>query len=414
MGLGAGPPVYSAGGVGRTGHECGRHLLRTLLESPRARSLLGLALVLVAMWSLGIFRATHDADGKACVVRLLSQVPQITPSTPDAAIYYNMIARVREGTNYYLASAGVWTMRNEVMDPDLDVSYPFIHRLPTMYVLLGLLPATGLSYVIATLIIGSVAVVGAYWLAERLVIAPAALLSTALVGLYYANMAASVSLFGTEVWAGALGLASMGVLVQATESPEPARARLMWAAAGLAALATLTRELAVAFVLVGLVSTTVTAESRRERLYVPWVGAAALAAAGYVAHVLTAQALIATRSTSAGLLQQWFDPTGAGLVAAVVRASWYLSLPQVLVWLLIPLAATGAYVASRTTTARLALTLTVLGGAFALAMLHAPGWGYDGTVPGYWGDLVMPAIAACAPLSAALLPRWRRRVEATA
>ena len=365
--------------------------------------LFGLAVVLVLMWLAGIANATEVADGRASTAQMLSVAPSINAQSPDAALYITIIRRVHDGDDYYTASAAVLKARNDWSPNDVDTSHPLSHRLPTMYVLLSALPATGLSYIIATLILGTAAVIGSFLLTSRLVVTPVALSSSALCAVYYANMANSVSQLGTEVWAGALGLLAAGLLIRAVASEDHARHAMGYAAAA-ALAATMVRELAIAFVIVGLLVTLADPTMRRERAWTAWLIALALSLAAFASHAFAVAALPATASSATTVATQWFDPTGAGLQAVVARASWYFALPETWVWAILLASVVGGIVATRGLPARVRTLLVVLtvGGITALALLHPPGRGFEGNVPGYWGDLLIPLFATCAPLTLAL------------
>ena len=80
---------------------------------------------------------------------------------------------------------------------------------------------------------------------------------------------------------------------------------------------------------------------------------------------------------------------------------------------LLVLASAGAILTPRRTADRLLLATTVAGGAIVVAFMYPGGVAMGtGLPPGYWGDVVMPVILACAPVGLALATGTARREAA--
>lgn len=376
-------------------------------RSQRLIGLLGLGLILVAMWSYAIARATTPDSSGQSLVEALSEVPRLTAGSPDTALYYHIIRRVHSGEGYYQASAGVLALNNAVDPAGVNLGSPLSHRPPAMYWLLSLLPPTGIAYICVTLAVGSMGSVAAFLLARRYAVLPLALASAALVALYYAGMANSVAQLGTEVWAGAFGLLSVALLVRTAHTPGSRRIPgSMWGAAFAAFAASLVRELGVAFVIVGLAATLGTPAMRRSGGWLPWMAALFASAVAFAVHLAMALSWLGAPSTGMPAFP-WLAADGSGLLAGAVRAAGLLRLPMPIAWALIGLGLLGAVLAPRTRSERIALLTTVVGGAIVLALFHPPGTGVGGLPPGYWADLVLPSILACVPLALLVVPSTR-------
>jgi hypothetical protein len=233
---------------------------------------------------------------------------------------------------------------------------------------------------------------------------PAAVASCALVAALYSGLSSSIIMFGSEVWAGALGLLALALLVSVRGSAGRIPA-LMWVSAAAALAAASVREIAVAFVLVGLAATLADRRARSARLWLPWTVALGGFAVVYAAHSVAVQPYLVPSPVLTGF--HWLAADGRGLVAGVARASALTLIPSAILWLLVASAMAGSLVASRTVMYRIALGMTTIGGSVMLVLFRPPGSGIYGGVPSYWADLVMPSILACAPLVMALLPQMR-------
>jgi hypothetical protein len=360
---------------------------------------LAVAFVVLACWYAALAAATAPtfSDGTS-VVQALSNVPKPGPDTADEMLYLNVVDRMHRGGAYYATYVDVLGQAQAA--PQL-VASPTAVRLPTLYLALSLLPPGGIWLVVTMLVGATAAIVSAYALARCFVVRPLALSASALVASYYFTEAASFGMLGTEIWAGTLGLVAVTLIACAARTPAH-RTSLTWAAAGAALAATAVRELAVAFLLVGLVASLL--DRRREpRAWIPWTGGLAAAALGYAAHWRTSRAAVAAshlaeRVTAAAHLT-WLRPDGLGLVAAVDRLERFVGLAPAGAWALAALAVAGAFLAPQDRTMRAVLGACTLGGFAALAILRPPGYAETGLPPSYWADVVLPVALACVPLA---------------
>ena len=386
-------------------------------DRTRARATTALALVVV---TIGVFLyaftwVTTPLQGDFTFLDMLNNLIPPGPEMADQDLYHYTVVAMNEGTGYYEAFSETLELRNQNGGPEVNLSTPLSFRPPTLYWLLSLLPLTGISYFLATFAIGIVGAAGGFLLARRLAHPAVAVASYGAVLLLYAGFSQGVVLFGTEIWAGALGLLSVGLLLTAS-GPDAARdgagrswlgaPTLVWAAAAAALGATLLRELAIAFLLVGLLAALADRHARAARWWLPWVAALVLAGIAYAAHVAAATPwLVPDSAGTRGFV--WFDATGAGLPAGLGRTAWFLQTSPLVVAVLIAAGVLGALIAPRAARHRVALGLVAIGGPLVATFFHPPGFGSVSSVPGYWIDLVTPTIMACVPLAALVWPRLR-------
>ncbi|HEX9094451.1 MAG TPA: hypothetical protein VF902_10785, partial [Coriobacteriia bacterium] len=373
---------------------------------------IGVALILGTVW-LGTMLALGEpvaANGDTRA-RVFAGTPEIAPGITDEALYLVNVRRIAAGGEHYAVLRRTMDEANaaQTTDAAFNTASPYGYRLPTLFRLLAWLPNNGVSYSLALLLFGSAAAVAAYALARRRVVRPLALVGAAAVAGFYAGIARKMFLFETEPWAGALILISLTLGAAAYTAK---RRSLVWsaAAAGAALAAFLFRELAVAAVLAGLLTTLLDPDMRRERHWIPWLVALAVAAALYVGHVASA-----ARAAEGGTLLPhgpfpWFAPDGSGLLSGLRVTAALLGVVPPVAWALLALAALGVTIVRGPLAMRLHLASVVAGGALLLALFHPPGSSnVAGLVPAYWVFLVMPSMLACVPLALArLLPSGER------
>jgi hypothetical protein len=275
-----------------------------------------------------------------------------------------------------------------------------------MYVTLAKLPQNGISFVLVTLAIGTLASVSAYWLARVFVITPFAFVATAVVASMYSGLSEGPQLFHSEVWAGAFALLSVTLFAYALRrngSP-----RLLWLSAAAALLAALTRELAAAYLLLGLVATLTVPEGKQLQRWLPWVGGLGLFAIAYALHARdVAQVLPSIGAGVSTGHAQWLDWSMLGGVSVLNRIAEVTFLSGIPVLVFVVFALIGSFAARGTLPVRVELIGAVVGGTIAVTLLHPSGTLVKGLPPGYWGHLTMPTVLACVPLVFALLPAWR-------
>jgi hypothetical protein len=337
--------------------------------------------------------------------------PELGASTSDLAVYVLTVRRMHEGEGYYSATGQVLASRSVAAEQigrqgaAVDLHNPTAFRLPTLYWLLAALPQTWQSWGAAMLFLITAATVAAWSIARTYVHAAVALAGTAVTGMFLAGYA-SFFLPSTEPWAGALALAAVALGLKSLSARRGALV-LACAAAAVALLATLTRELAVAFVLVGLAASLVSEGARSRRLWLPWAVALGAFVVAYVLHARAVAAVVPTLPTGglvvSGGLVAYLDPTGAGLASALAYGSVFIFWTPVASWVVWGLGVLGGVAGPWDRARRVLLGAAVLGGSAVLFLMHptaAPG----ARVPGYWGFVVLPTVIACAPLALSRLP----------
>ena len=234
-----------------------------------------LIVLLGATWLAAIQDAGAPQAGGMSYAQYYAQEPAVSANMHDEGLYLLYVHRLAAGQPYYSMVARALVESNAVRD-DVSVTSPLSYRLPTLYVLLSRLPQDGISYVLAALALGTATVLSAYALA-RLYMGPAfALVSATAVATYVASSAPTPALLHTEYWAGGLALVAVTLFAAASRSERRATA-LNVAAAVVAVVAVAFRELAIAFVVLGLIATLAFPEGRRARTWIAW--AAGLVAA---------------------------------------------------------------------------------------------------------------------------------------
>ena len=374
---------------------------------------LGVAFVIVAACLYGSFvPANWKVEGGVTPADLFMSTPTVSTDMSDAHLFVLTVRRMNVGESYYSAMGRTLAQRNVLSARagggiTVNLQNPIVFRLPTLYWLLAALPAGGYSWVIAMLVLVAAAVVAAWTIAARFTHPAVALVGTAITGVYLAGFMSFV-LPIAETWAGALALVAMAL---ALKSLSVRKKPLAWAsaAAGVALLAAVTRELAVAFLLVGLASTLVPDRVRSRRLWIPWAVALGLAAIAYALHVQAVLAVVRTLPHVVGYSELGhFDPTGRGLVASVAFMANFTWWGLRTAWLILALGTVGGVVGPRDWPRRVLLGGVTVGGAVALFCLH-PNTVAGAPIPGYWGYVVLPTVVACVPLALARMlgPRSR-------
>ena len=170
------------------------------------------------------------------------------------------------------------------------------------------------------------------------------------------------------------------------------------------------RELAVAFLVLGLIATLAYPEGRRSRSWIPWAVGLLAAAAIIGAHWVAATSAVG----AAGLAEatgvaanSWLHLDGRGLPAAIALASRTLGWQAPALWVLFALAPLGAFVGPRDRAVRTMLGGVVIAGAVVIAFLYPAGTS-GATVPSYWAETILPTVIAASALAACVLPGVRR------
>jgi hypothetical protein len=327
----------------------------------------------------------------------LSGNPAYQPSMSDDDLFLIWVNHLRAGESYYPMEFQSLVDANAARpESPLNIRSPFSYRPPTLYVLLSLLPASGFALLTAMMLACSLGVVCAYLLAREFVPVSLALASAIVLAAMLSGYG-TMNLLDAESWAGIAALASVTAFVMARRRPAHERA-LQLAAVALAVLATALRELMAPLLVLGLIATLTTAETRRSRAWIAWAGGLAVAVAGLAAHWLAAARTFAGYS-GRDVAGSWVSANGAGLLGALKYAAVHAWVLPAVCWVLLALGAFGSVIASRDLPTRVVLGGVALGGPLALVFVHPPGETTTGVAPGYWGDMVIPVTWACTSLA---------------
>jgi len=412
------PTVYCiegvlAAGVGSTTAILLKH--RENLE--RWVAWLGVALTILGALQSGWLQAKLPSESGAGTTSfdLYTSTPTVTADISDVAMWVLTVRRMNAGSDYYTAMGHTFEEINAARPVGAwNIEDPAQYRMPTLYWLLAALPQDGNGWVIAMLVLVSSAIIASWSIASRYTPVAVALTGTTVTSAYLAGFT-TINLPQTELWAGLLALVAVAL---ALKSLSVRNNPLAWAgaAAGVALLATLTRELAVAFLIVGLGSTLAHDRWRSRRLWIPWAAALGLAAIAYYAHAQAAEAIGRTlenlgRSSTASFIARHFDPTGRGLVSSVTDMSGWAYWTLGAGWVIWVLGTIGGLIGPRDWPRRALLGGVTAGGAIALFFLHPQGRLWQSLPPGYWGQVVLPTVITCAPLAFARIPAIKVSAE---
>ena len=377
-------------------------------QSPRLKPLLASLAVLAivgTMWFSGLTLASLPSSNGGSPLERLGATPSLTATSTDDEVFLTYVQSLRAGKGYYPTAVRIFQEMHAASGQAELTGSPLSYRLPTLYWLLSRLPGSPGALVIAMLVACSAGVVAAYVLARSQVALVPALAGTSIVASMLAGYAGPM-LLDTELWAGILGLVAVTLVVLArTHERRSLELHICAAVVTLAAVAV--RELAVAFLLLGLVAALADRSGPRRRAWAPWA-VALLAAAGIIAaHWVSASHAYAGVAPAVTNGARWLHPDGSGLFAAVALVANHMWLVAGAAWLLVVLGMAGSLIGPRDRASRVMLAGTALLGPLVLLALHPPGWATYGA-PGYWGDLVMPTALACMPLAFVWLRDIRR------
>lgn len=384
-------------------------------RSERLRALLTvavIAIVLASAWSYALVNAALPTSDGLVPARVLGTTPVIGSNSGDALVYVAYAGKVRSGANYYRAVAETLQTAN-AQKLRFDASSVLSFRLPTLYFLLAALGG-GLAPFAAMMACGSLAALAAFMLTRRLAALPPALAATAGVAGYYAFAASDLSVAFPELWAGAFGLVSLALLVESIARPE--RRSLAFGAVAAAVAAALFRELAVPFLLLGLAATLFGPAQARRR-WPMWAGAIAVIAVAYGAHWWAAADVVRSMAIPHIAYKRlpWLHYEAQGLAASTYMLAFRLAVHQAAAWAVIVFAAIGSLVGPRERTSRFVIGVCVVAGELLLLVLYPTGnWGTSGLPPGYWADVMIPTLLACAPLALTLVPGGHREADGEA
>lgn len=364
--------------------------------------LLGVLVIIAMVWTTSLnYSAKMDAEGTTFAESIAS-VPRLSQGSMDSEIYRHDVQTLRSGLPYYSTHAQAL----KTINPEMNLpASPMNYRLPTLYWMLSRLPANGVWWVVLMCVFASFVIAAAYLLAARLGGSEVGLTAAVSVAALYATYAQSSALIYTEPWAGGFGLMAVAVLAIGIAG-DRLDTRVSWASALLALAGALFRELAVAYLLLGLVCVLLV-DMRDRRLWVPWAACLGLFGVVYALHA--SAAIEAGRSLAMAAPTsrfRWFHPDGSGLYGAGVRYAYSTGLEVWVGAFALAAAAAGSVLAPLRRVVRVLLGGAVIGGAACLAMFRSAGaTTVADAPPGYWGDLVFAVMLAVAPLALAALAR---------
>jgi hypothetical protein len=333
-------------------------------------------------------------------VELLTGTPPIDAQLTDQAIYLAYVRRVAAGENYYAAAVSTLDHVNRAWPkPRVDISSPLSVRPPLLFIALAQLPTSGVWIVIAELSFGAIAAIAGFMLARRYVLDGIALIAPALICATYGGYSVGLMPMNPEIWAGALALVAMEMLLHALDHE---RLSIPWiaGAAAITTIAACIRELAAAYLLLGLVTTLAKRQSKRVVTALPWLGGFAILYTGFEMHARAAKEA-AKDYTAYHFASRfpWWYPDGLGLVATSVAFSMTIGWPSWAGWIIVCSAVLGVCLAPRKAYERILLGGTVIGGLTALSVLHPPGQTASGLPLAYWSGVIVPVVMACVPLA---------------
>lgn len=321
----------------------------------------------------------------------ISEVPPPGDYDLDSQIYLRVYYLTHQGESYYPALQRALTREGNPSHP--APTSVLGYRLPTLFWIWRLLPSNAFWLVYLFLAMSTMGIVAAAFITGQLVDARFAPLAAAAMAAY--AMAAAVTGAVTYVDLPAASIALVGFALFVRSLRTGAQGPL-WAAAGVMALAALTREILAYLIVLAALSALLGAPGERRRAALPWLAALGVFALGYAAHAVTVSGYV-SQSRSAFL-----SPGGLGFVwSAVTNFSASTNGGELALLSLYLLGVAGAYASRR----RVGLPFSVLAlTALILPLLLMLRVGNNsltagGEVFNYWGLLVMP-------LALSLWPAW--------
>lgn len=365
---------------------------------------LGLAICLVAMIGSTVVSVSMPMEDGRTTVQMLADIPQPGTYATDEALYLRTSALMRGGVGYYAA------VEDAFDGLDMPVKPPggaINRRLPTLFWLWGALPGSqGANLVALALLAGTLATVSAWEFARRCAGPAAGVVAAALTAMFYAEIASTTRALHTEPYAAACALAAMALFAAAYDPRMVRRMRWLWAAAAMALLGALFRELQVVVLVGGLAGSLVASRREDTRDWMPWSVGLGVFAAAYLAHIISVGGSILSDRSFAYWLGIDVERAGRVLTygsTVMAGGSW---LPVVLA-----LAALAGILSTRSSSLRIFLVVGLFVPGLAFTLLGPAGWTSPGGAaavsgggaPAYWGGLIVPpmlALSALMPLVA--------------
>jgi hypothetical protein len=313
----------------------------------------------------------------------------------DEGLYRRIFALQHQGEGFYAAFRDAWS---GIAQHPAPPNSPTGFRLPTYFWLWRQLPDDPFTVVELFLVFASVGIVAAAFVGGELVGSRLAPLSALAVAAYAIDVGFSMYALFVDLPAMSIVLVGVALFAYAARTR---RLGVLWAAAGVCALAALTREVLVYVLVFAALSALFEPAGERLRRAVPWLAGLAAFAVGYVAHALAVAPFLGAGSTSVTYL----NGGPAYLADAFSRFSGSFGAGEAALVVFIALGVVGAIGCRRRAGSAF--------GAFAIAsvtlpfaamlVIGNPGHDAAGAVANYWGLLVVPLALAFWPASAALL-----------
>lgn len=319
-----------------------------------------------------------------------SEVPQPGTYRLDEEVYRRVYHLMHQGEPYYSAFRNAWTQQlSEQPAPDTVMGY----RLPTMYWIWNLLPADVFSLVYVFLALCTIGVVSAAAITGQLLGTRFAPLAAVAMAAYAMSVGITTAVTYIDLPAMSIALAGIALFVHSRVRDDR---RTLWAAAGVMAIAALTREILIYLVILAALSALLEDRGRCLRAATPWLTGLGVFSAGYAVHVFAVQSYLGADSPIT-----YLRGSIEFVVNALTNFSDAFNGQDVALAGLFALGVVGAWATQRRAGRPFA--------AFAVAALTLPlvimlragnnSVTAEGAIYNYWGMLFVP-------LALALWPAW--------
>lgn len=349
-------------------------------------------LVILNLWASGLTAArTPFPDGRT-LYQHLAEEPRAGQVLTDPGFYQRVYWLMRDGTGYYDAYERAYAENALWRGEPGEV---FGYHLPTRFWLWQALPDGLPDLVAAMLVVASLAAAASFGLGMLEAPPPTALVGAVAVCGYYLYVVTQPTLLLSEPWVGALVVLAAYASVMSFRSANW-RAWLAGAVA-LGMLAFALRELSAFVLLAGFASSIYSHPAERKTRMLAWGGAAALAAAAYLAHI----AAVGPRVSHLGGAS-WLRGGPYNVFLAIVYGDKYLGVSPWVPLALAALGLAGVLTASRAGE-RVFLGVVSLLPLASFLVIGNAALDVEGRPMNYWGVLVVPLLFALSPWASARL-----------
>lgn len=385
-----------------------------ITRSDQMRSLITLAtlaIVILNMWLLGTTGPSQQLVGKnLTTIQWLVTPVEITNTIPDTTLHLAYVQRMAQGQPYYEAVSQALIEKNSKGKYRIYVDTPLSYRPPTVFWLMSKIPNPA-NILLLVLFVGTLAVIATFMFVRLYVADPLALVAAMGVAALTGRIATSTSFMFMETWAGAFGLMMVAALLISKNRGETGFGPWQITALVAALIAALTRELGVAFAIVGLAASIYDPQWRSKKVWLGWIAVLLILGGAFAYHVSLVHAAVEQLPKAAvtdftGKAGVWFDPTWRGIHAVVATLAEVILLKAAVLWPFVVLAVVGAFAGPRDWTSRLILAAVIIGGLVAVFFARPPVTNKD-ILAGYWGFTIMPTLMAATPLGLAWVKEWR-------